>query len=125
MSEYPKHCTCCNGNKFVREKVMDRRGDSGSGIPNEILAPCPQCDAKGFVTEEDNKRYLRNLGIETDPPSQPIYGKIELENGLITSWLMFVDGKLARHEAETEAIRIKSAWWKGVTVRCWCEPAPC
>jgi hypothetical protein len=48
----------------------------------------------------------------------PIYGKIELANGLILDWLLFIDAP-TRQEAETEAIRIECAWWKGVTVRCW------
>ena len=52
-------------------------------------------------------------------PKQTVYGKIELENGTIMDWLLFIDASLPRDQAEQEAIRIKSFWWKGVTKRCW------
>jgi hypothetical protein len=54
-------------------------------------------------------------------PKHAIYGKTELKNGIISKWLLFIDSALTRAEAEAEAIRIQSAWWKGVIVRCWCE----
>ncbi len=50
-----------------------------------------------------------------------IYGKTELENGLVITWLEFIDESLTREQAEAEAIRIKSALWQGVLVRCWIE----
>ena len=49
-----------------------------------------------------------------------INGKIELKNGLTLNWLLFVEGATVE-AAQTEAIRIQSAWWKGCVVRCWCE----
>lgn len=53
-----------------------------------------------------------------------IYGKIELGNGQISSWLMFIDGCLSLDAAKAEAIRIKCAWWKGCVRRCWTVPDP-
>ena len=49
----------------------------------------------------------------------PVYGKIELKNGLVLSWLEFVSQDIPN--PQLEAIRVVSAQWKGAVVQCWCE----
>ena len=61
------------------------------------------------TADEARKRH-------TMEPLKPVYGKVELENGLVLAWLRFV-------VSEEEAVRIVIAQHVHVA-RCWVVPAP-
>ena len=81
-----------------------------------------------YTLLEEARKALLNApmpivqGIMWSKTVHGIYGKIRLKNGLVISWLQFVDGRMARADAEVEAVRIVSAQHKGVTERCWLSP---
>lgn len=52
-----KICFKCRGQGHLHVHLKDRRGHSRDGMGNEHTIICDACDCKGYITEEDTKKY--------------------------------------------------------------------
>ena len=56
-----QECNRCHGEGLVIINMKDRAGRQSDGIGIDATIACPQCDGKGFVTDEDTEAYYRSI----------------------------------------------------------------
>jgi hypothetical protein len=58
-------CNYCRGAKMVQERLfkVSSRGRWLDSTHQYATVFCPQCDGKGYCTQEDSHRYLRSMGV--------------------------------------------------------------
>jgi len=55
-------CNRCKGNKTVYIKLkQSRSGYRNDGVMEGHFIGCPQCNSKGFITDEDRQKYYEAI----------------------------------------------------------------
>jgi len=68
---YPKECPACHGEKLVHNRIKDL----GTSEYRDAIENCSMCNGKGYITKEDNIRYLHNMGVASCPHCNDIKDK--------------------------------------------------